>query len=95
MPIDLEVKYKDGSYETFYIPLDIMRGEKPADGYNGKWNVLRDWNWVTPSYQVKISKPASEIESITIDPSDLLADVDRSNNYIAPDKSLNFFWSAE
>lgn len=95
MPIDLEVKYKDGTYETFYIPLDIMRGSKPADGYNGKWTVLEDWQWVKPSYQVKISKPSSEIESITIDPSDLLADVDRNNNSISPDKSLNFFWSAE
>jgi len=95
MPIDLEVKYKDGTYETFLIPLDIMRGEKPADGYNGKWTVLEDWKWVSPSYQLNISKPASEIESITLDPSELMADIDRKNNLISPDMSLNFFWSAE
>ncbi len=90
MPIDLEVKYKDGTYETFVIALDIMRNEKPADGYNGKWTIQKDWNWVEPIYTVDIKKPSSQIESITIDPSELMADVDRKNNYIVLSDAIQF-----
>ena len=31
MPIDLDVTYKDGTKEQFYIPLQMMRGEKPIN----------------------------------------------------------------
>ncbi len=90
MPIDLEVKYKDGTLETFVLSLDIMRGAKPADGYKGKWTIMPDWKWVDPSYTVDIAKPSSEILSITIDPSNLLADVDRKNNKLVLDEAVKF-----
>jgi|JI10StandDraft_1071094.scaffolds.fasta_scaffold43124_6 hypothetical protein len=90
MPLDVEVKYKDGTLENFVIALDIMRGEKPADGYNGKWTILKDWNWVEPTYTLDIKKPSSQIESITIDPSELMADVDRKNNSIALENAIQF-----
>jgi aminopeptidase N len=90
MPVDLEVKYKDGTYENFVLALDIMRGEKPADGYNGKWTVLTDWNWVDPTYTIDIPRPVSEIESITIDPSELMADIDQKNNSIVFSEVIQF-----
>lgn len=90
MPVDVEVKYKDGNYENFVIALDIMRGEKPADGYNGKWTILQDWKWVEPIYELNIPKGISDIESITIDPTGLLADVNRKNNSITPTQSIQF-----
>jgi hypothetical protein len=64
------------------IPLDIMRGEKPADGYNGKWSVMPDWTWVIPTYTFEINAGNNEIESIVIDPMKGTADVDRKNNEI-------------
>ncbi|MFN0031253.1 MAG: M1 family metallopeptidase, partial [Flavobacteriales bacterium] len=92
MPLDVEVKYTDGSYETFYIATDIMRDEKPADGYNGKWSVQKDWNWVEPTYTLEIPKSAKQIESIEIDPSKLMADVERVNNLLVIDSAIEFLW---
>lgn len=79
MPIDLVVEYTDGSKEMFYIPLRIMRGEKPAEN-EMKRTVLEDWMWVYPTYSFEIDAPASSIKSIVIDPSGRLADIDSSNN---------------
>lgn len=72
MPIDLAVVYKDGSSETIYIPLTMMRGEKPTTA-----RTLKDWSWVAPSYTFEADK---EIQSIEIDPSKRMADVERTNN---------------
>ena len=41
---------------------------------------LEAWPWVNPTYTLKIDRPAAEIASIEIDPSQRLADVDRKNN---------------
>ncbi|MEM1120772.1 MAG: M1 family peptidase, partial [Bacteroidota bacterium] len=81
MPLDVTVKYADGSSEIFYIPLQIMRGEKPAvEGQ--KRTLVKDWPWTHPYFQFVVPKPKAEILSIEIDSSKLMADVDRSNNKI-------------
>jgi len=72
MPLDVSVTYADGSKEDFYIPLQMMRGEKPTAA-----KIVDDWAWAYPSYELKTSKT---IQSIEIDPSQLMADIDRSNN---------------
>jgi hypothetical protein len=92
MPLDVEVMYEDNTYETFYIALDIMRSEKPADGYNGKWTVMPDWKWVVPTYELTIPASYKKIKSITIDPSWLMADVDKTDNVFKMDERLDFFW---
>ena len=81
MPIDLMVEYMDGSRELFYMPLRIMRGEKPNDEYPGvERTTLRDWPWVNPTYTFRLSKPVSSIKKVEIDPSMRLADINRQNN---------------
>jgi hypothetical protein len=90
MPIEVEVEYKDGKFETFVMALDIMRGEKPADGYNSKWTIMSDWRWVDVTYTLNIQRPASEIKSIEIDPTELLADINRKNNRIELQESIQF-----
>jgi len=77
MPIDLEIEYTDGSKELFYIPLQIMRGEKPSKQPR---TVLNDWAWAYPTYTFSVSKPKSSIKSVTIDPKGLMADINRDNN---------------
>jgi aminopeptidase N len=72
MPLDLKVTYTDGSSEDFYIPLQMMRGEKPTEA-----EVLPDWAWAFPTYSFKTEKPVSTVE---IDPSGLMADSNRENN---------------
>jgi hypothetical protein len=82
MPIDILVVYKDDSQESFYIPLQMMLGEKENPYPSIKRTVLEDWFWGSPSYSFEISKDPKTISSISIDPSGLMADVDMSNNFV-------------
>ncbi len=77
MPIDIEVEYKDGTKEQFYIPLQMMRGEKPSTTPR---TVLKDWAWTHPSYRFTINRPKKEIKSVTIDPENKMADINKYNN---------------
>nr|WP_241483377.1 M1 family metallopeptidase [Kordia zhangzhouensis] len=72
MPIDIKVNYTDGSSEDFYIPLRMMRGEKPT-----KATKKADWAWAYPYYELKTNKA---VKSVEIDPSQLMADINRDNN---------------
>lgn len=88
MPLDVVVEYTDGSSELFYIPLRMMRGEKPAES-NITRTTLKDWPWVEPEYNLTINKPASQIKTVTIDPSQRLADINRQNNSFDMASMLN------
>ncbi|WP_439152633.1 M1 family metallopeptidase [Winogradskyella sp.] len=72
MPIDLTVTYTDGSKEEFYIPLQMMRGEKPTSA-----TIISDWAWAMPTYTFETNK---EVKSVEIDNSQLMADINRENN---------------
>lgn len=82
MPIDILVTYRDDSSESFYIPLRMMRGVKENPYPNLERTVLSDWAWAYPTYEFTINKPISEIKRVVIDPSGLMADVDKENNEI-------------
>ncbi|MGY0391220.1 M1 family metallopeptidase [Bizionia sp. KMM 8389] len=72
MPIDLTVTYTDGTTEDFYIPLQMMRGEKPTQA-----TIISDWAWANPNYTFDVSKT---VKSVEIDPKQWVADIDRENN---------------
>ncbi|NRB59601.1 MAG: M1 family metallopeptidase [Winogradskyella sp.] len=72
MPIDLTVTYTDGSVEEFYIPLQMMRGEKPTSA-----TIVNDWAWAMPTYSFEANKT---VKSVEIDTSKMMADVNRDNN---------------
>ena len=79
MPIDLVVTKNDGSKTMYYIPLGIMRGEKPNEsGMERK--LLKDWYWTHPTYEFQIDADLGSITTIEIDPSERMADIERSNN---------------
>jgi hypothetical protein len=80
MPLDVVITYKDGSKELHYIPLEVMRGEKPAENASLKPILHTDWAWVYPNYTLEIGKASSTIKSIEIDPSERMADINRKNN---------------
>ena len=80
MPLDVLVNYKDGTQEVFYIPIALMRGTK-ENPYAVKWNILEDWSWANPNYDFFIDRPLDGIESIIVDPTFLMADIDRSDNF--------------
>lgn len=74
MPIDLVITYKDGSFESFNIPLRMMRGHKPTEA-----TILKDWTWAHPTYTFSVNKTIKKVE---IDPDGMMADIDKSNNSI-------------
>lgn len=71
MPIDVLVVYTDGTKETFYAPLRMMRGEKENPYTDLKRTVLPDWPWANSNYSFTINKPKASIKAIVIDPSTL------------------------
>jgi hypothetical protein len=80
MPLDVVVTYTDGSQEMIYLPLVIQRGNKPEEkGMPTRIMTVR-WPWTNYSQEVQLAKPISSIKSVEIDPSQRLADVNRSNN---------------
>ena len=79
MPLDVVVTYKDGSSENFYIPLEMMRGEKKENIYP-KTTLLADWGWVYPEYAFSIDSNIANIIKIVIDPSQRMADLIPENN---------------
>ena len=77
MPVELTVNYADGSSEEVYIPLQMMRWEKPVENTT---KVAEDWAWAYPTYSFTVDKPKGQITSIEIDNSQLMADINRENN---------------
>ena len=80
MPLEILVQLKDGGAELHYIPISLMRGEK-ENPYDMEWAQHPDWKWASPTYSLKLSHKKEDIEAIVIDPSNLMADIDKSNNY--------------
>lgn len=83
MPLEILVVLKNGQNELHYIPISLMRGEKD-NTYPLNWEIHPDWTWANINYRLEINHPKDAIEAIVIDPSNLMADVDKSNNYYAP-----------
>ena len=79
MPVDVNVTYADGKEETFYIPLEMMRWEKPATEGMTR-TVEKDWAWGFPTYTFEIPASKGEVTSVVIDNSEMMADVNRDNN---------------
>ncbi|MBT8266124.1 MAG: M1 family metallopeptidase [Bacteroidia bacterium] len=86
MPLDIEVTYIDGSKELFYIPLQMMRGEKPTDD---DVIILKDWPWAYPTYSFEIDDSKGEVVSVSIDPNEFMADINRVNNTLTIDRETN------
>ena len=80
MPVDVFVIYKNGSKESFYIPLDLMWGKKQNPFPDIPRKTLPVWQWTIPQYEFIIDKPQSEIQAIVIDPLGFMADIDKENN---------------
>ena len=80
MPQEVLIQYKDGSTALHYIPISLMRGEK-ENTYELAWTQEKDWAWANPKYSFTIDQPKENIEAIVLDPSNLMADIDKRNNY--------------
>ena len=80
MPIDLKVRDTDGKEYYYTIPLRVMRGHKSVEASGVKMEVLDDWPWTHPSYELELPMPKEKVKSIEIDPSGRMLDLSRDNN---------------
>ncbi len=81
MPIDLELRFKDGTREMHYIPLNLMFSEKPAEN-NQPFIVHEEWRWTHPTYIVEFKRKLTDLKEVEIDPTRRMADVERKNNLL-------------
>ena len=80
MPIDLQLSMSDGSKEIHYIPMYLMFGRKPVEFSAIPRLLHEDWKWTHPTYIVETNRKLADISAIEIDPTQRMADVNRSNN---------------
>ncbi len=85
MPLEILVILKNGKTELHYIPISLMRGEK-QNTYKMSWKVHPDWPWSYLNYSLELNYPKKEIEAIIIDPSNLMADIDKTDNFFTSKK---------
>lgn len=78
MPVEVVVELTNGTQRLYYIPLEMMRGEKSFD--EKVVTVLSDWRWVDPSYVFTIDERKGKIKSIRLNDEGLVADVDTAND---------------
>ncbi len=84
MPVDVVVTYSSGKKTLYNIPLRLMRGSKMREFSDMTYQVLPDWYWVQPGYSFVVKGNLSDIAKIEIDPSERMADKDKSNNTYVP-----------
>ncbi|MCY4419354.1 MAG: M1 family metallopeptidase [Cytophagales bacterium] len=77
MPLEIRVILKDGDIKNYYIPLQMMRGEKALPS---SYERLAPSRWTDSSYSWQIPFKKEEIERIILDPDGFLADVNRKDN---------------
>ncbi len=80
MPLDIVITMKDGSKHMHHIPLVIMRGEKAEETGYDSWTVHEDWAWVNPNYTLSLDIKTEDVDSIQLDPSYRLADINDLNH---------------
>ena len=88
MPLELNIRTKRGQVLHYYIPLNLMRGNKrqtPGE----EWVILEDWVATSPQYEFTLPVRQAQVVEIQIDPSGKMADVQRANNIYAPDATTD------
>jgi len=81
MPVEVKVDFEDGRSTTYYIPIPLMRGEKPTDS---QVVVLKDWAWAYPTYNFEVKEVKRTIKTITLNPSLKVADINPLNDTYTP-----------
>lgn len=76
MPLEILISFGDGSTAMYYIPIDLMQGNKT---FSNETIVLKPWSWVNTDYVFKI-QGNKKVLKIEIDPSKRIADVNQNKN---------------
>ena len=62
--------------------MNEQMGRKPIEDKSIKRIDAEAWQWVNPTYTLNVGYKTSDIESIEIDPSGRMADIDQKNNVL-------------
>lgn len=87
MPLDIIVTLKNGTQHYYYIPLQIMRKDKPIEYNYDSYTTLKDWPWTYEMYEFEIKYSMDDISSIQIDNTTRLADINQKDNIFPLDSS--------
>ena len=79
MPIDVEVSFSDGTKEMYYIPTDLMHGNKKFNSNNVYF--MQPWAWASLEYDFVV-QGNKKVVKVEIDPSKRLADYNQMDNSI-------------
>lgn len=82
MPVDVAVEERDGRITMYHIPLSLMRGPKPTGSEDWPYTTLSAWQWTDPTYSFTVPSRIAQLATVTIDPLDRTADMDRSNDRV-------------
>jgi hypothetical protein len=81
MPLDVEVALKKAPAQMHHVPTTLTFGQKPwPDSLSVKRYAPQ--RWTNTTVVVSIDAKLADLQSITIDPMGLMADVDRKNNRV-------------
>ena len=79
MPLDVEVSFSDGTKDVYYIPTDLMHGNKKFNSNNVYY--MQPWTWASPEYDFVV-QGNKKVVKVEIDPSKRLADYNQMDNSI-------------
>ena len=79
MPLDVEVSFSDGTKDMYYIPTDLMHGNKKFNSNNVYY--MQPWTWASPEYDFVV-QGNKKVVRVEIDPSKRLADYNQIDNSI-------------
>jgi hypothetical protein len=79
MPVEVSITFKDGTSETHYVPLNLMYGQKPAEG-NGEWITYPPQPWTHRQMVIHSKRKLKDVAVVEIDPSQRMADIERRSN---------------
>lgn len=80
MPADVLLEQRDGSAIIYHIPLSLSLGARPAGSDAVPFTALSPWQWTDSTYTIEVPGSLAQLASVTLDPLQRLADVDRSND---------------
>lgn len=80
MPVDVQLRFSDGTAEMHYVPLYLMFGAKAQEDMSMPFKTYESWKWTHPTYIIETTRKLRELNLIEIDPSQRMADVERRNN---------------
>ena len=79
MPLDVEISFSDGTKDMYYVPTDLMHGNKKFSSNNVYY--MQPWTWASPEYDFVV-QGNKKIVKVEIDPSKRLADYKQMDNSI-------------